>query len=69
MSFCSAFGQWDATAHQQLFPFDMASWMLARGASGVGGGRDIHHRPSPAQSVLLLGALCGIVLLMFMPEQ
>jgi hypothetical protein len=39
----SAFGQWDTTAHQQSSPFDMASWMPAWGASGVGGGRDIHQ--------------------------
>jgi hypothetical protein len=43
MLLCSAFGQWDATALQQSPPFDMASWMPARGASGVGGGRDIHQ--------------------------
>jgi hypothetical protein len=43
MSLRSAFGQWDATAHHQLFLLDMASWMPAQGASGVGGGRDIHH--------------------------
>jgi hypothetical protein len=43
MLLCSAFGQWDATAHQQSFPFDMASWMPTQGASGISGGRDIHH--------------------------
>jgi hypothetical protein len=43
MSLCSAFGQWDATAHQQLPPFDMASWMHAWGASGISGELDIHQ--------------------------
>jgi hypothetical protein len=43
MSFCSAFGQWEATAHQQLPLFDMESWMHAQGASGIGSELDIHH--------------------------
>jgi hypothetical protein len=46
MSFCSAFGQWDATAHQQFPLFDMASWIPAQGASGVGSNRDIHQNPT-----------------------
>jgi hypothetical protein len=44
MSLCSAFGQWDATAHQQLFPFGMASWMPTWGVSGISGGCDIHDQ-------------------------
>jgi hypothetical protein len=46
MSFCSAFGQWDTTAHQQLPPLDMASWMPAQGVSGVGSNCDIHQTQS-----------------------
>jgi hypothetical protein len=57
MSFCLAFGQWEATAHQQWPPFNMASWMPAWGASGIGGGRDIHHgrlwRQMPYKSTTL----------------
>jgi hypothetical protein len=43
MLFHSAFGQWDATAHQQLPLFNMVSWMRAQGVSSVGGELDIHH--------------------------
>jgi hypothetical protein len=39
----SAFGQWDATAHQLFSLFDMASWMRAQGASGIVGELHTHQ--------------------------
>jgi hypothetical protein len=43
MLLCSAFGQWDATAHHPFSLFNMENWMRAQGASSVSGELDIHQ--------------------------
>jgi hypothetical protein len=66
MSFCSAFGQWDTTAHQQLPLFDMASWMPNRSALGVGSKCDIHKKTAqidglPKPEINSTGRACRVL--------
>jgi hypothetical protein len=60
MSLHSAFGQWDATAHQPSPPFDVLDRMRAQGASGVGGTPNIHQKDTYGVKIkdLFLPCMC-----------